>query len=109
MVASEKIGLASGLKWCPVATNDAIVGDDGLKDAGFIVRAVTMLWLKDDVTALIGNEVFVIRRNQQIVAFAESPRAAIVSKVKFPAFVFFQMNSVAQQLNPPAAVADVQS
>ena len=88
VVTGEENGLAGGLERCPVAADDAIVGDDGLEDAGFIVRAVTMLWLKDDVTALVGNEVFVIRRNQQIVAFAESPRAAIVSKVKFPAFVF---------------------
>ena len=44
-----------------------------------------------------------------IVAFAESSRAAIVSEVKFPAFVLFQMNGVAQQLNPPAAVANVKS
>ena len=109
MVASEKIGLASGLKWCPVATNDAIMGDNGLEDASLVVRAVAMLWLKDDVTALVGNEVFVIRRDQHILAFAESPRAAIVSKIKFPAFPSHQMNGVAQQLNPPAAVADVQS
>ena len=88
MVTGEENGLAGGLERCPVAADDAVVGDDGLEDAGFVVCPVAMLWLKDDVAALVGNEVFVVWWNQQIVALAESSRAAIVSEVKFPAFVF---------------------
>ena len=44
MVAGEEIGMAVGLEGCPVAADDAVVGDDGLEDAAIVVGVVAVLW-----------------------------------------------------------------
>ena len=43
VVTSKELRLAVGLKRCPVTTDDAVAGDDGLEDAGFVVGTMAML------------------------------------------------------------------
>ena len=74
-------------KRCPVATNDAIVGDDGLEDAAVVVGFVFVVRREDNVTAFISDEVFVVGRNQEVFAFAETSGAAIVGQIEFPALL----------------------
>ena len=50
------------------------------------MRLVAIIGREDDVAALIADEVFVVRRNQEIFAFAETTGAAIVRKIKIPAW-----------------------
>ena len=62
------------------------MGDDRLEDAAVVVRLVAIVRREDDVTALVADEVFVIRRNQKIFAFAKTAGAAIIRKIIFPAW-----------------------
>ena len=72
----------------PVATDDSIMSNDGLEDATVVVGVVSVLSREHNVTAFVGDEVFVIGRNQQEFAFSESPCAAIVCHVEFPTLPF---------------------
>ena len=72
----------------PVATDDSVMSNDGLEDATVVVGVVSVLSREHYVTAFVGNEVFVIGRNQQEFAFSESPCAAIVCHVEFPTLPF---------------------
>ena len=83
----EEFRLKFWFEWRPVAADDAVVGDDGLEDAAVVVGLVAVIGRKDDVAALIADEVFVVRRNQEIFSFAETSGAAIVRQIKFPALL----------------------
>ena len=96
MVSVKELNLAVSLKGRPVATDDAVMGDDGLEDAAVVVGAVGVLGWQDDVAALVADEVFVIGRNQEVFALAESARAAIISKIKLTASPFHGVNPVTQ-------------
>ena len=61
------------------------MGDDRLEDAAVVVRLMAIVRREDDVTALVADEVFIVRRNQEIFAFAETSRAAIAGEIEFPA------------------------
>ena len=63
------------------------MGDDRLEDAAVVVCFVAKIGREDDVAALVSDEVFIIRWNQEIVAFAETSGAAIVGEIIFPAFL----------------------
>ena len=78
MLPKEKIGLAFVLERSPVAADDAVFGDDGLEDAAVVVGTMLVFGVEHDVAALIADEVFVIGRNQQVFALAETSGAAIV-------------------------------
>ena len=85
MFPHEEFRLAVFLERHPVATNDAIVGDDGLEDAAVVMGFVFVVRRKDDIAALISDEVFVVGRNQEVSVPAETSGAAIVGQIEFPA------------------------
>ena len=58
MFSHEEFRLAVFLERRPVATNDAIVGDDGLEDAAVVVGFVFVVRRKDNVAALVADEIF---------------------------------------------------
>ena len=72
----------------PVATDDSVVSNDGLEDAAVVVGVVSMLGGEHYVTAFVGDEVFVIGRNQQEFSLSESSCTAIVCHVEFPTLPF---------------------
>ena len=86
MLSHEEIRLKFFLEWRPVAANHAVVGDDRLEDAAVVVRLMAIVWREDDVAALVADEVFVVRRNQEIFAFAETTGTTIIRKIIFPAW-----------------------
>ena len=92
----EERRLKSILEGCPVAADDAVVGDDGLEDAAVVVSTMAMLGRKHDFATLVADEVFVVRRNQEEPAPSESACTAIIGHIEFVPLMFFQMNRVAQ-------------
>ena len=97
------------LEGCPVAADDAVVGNDGLEDATVVVGTMPMLRRKHNFATLVADEVFVVGRNQEEPAPSESACSAIIGHVEFVSFMFFQMNRVAQELNSLATFPNVQS
>ena len=87
MLSLKELRLKLILKRRPVAANHTVVGDDRLEDAAVVVRLVAIVRREDDVAALVADEVFVVGRNQEIFAFAETSGAAIVGEIEFPAFL----------------------
>lgn len=85
MPFAEKLHLEILLERCPVAADEAVVGDDGLEDAPVVVCAVLMLRLQHDVATLVTDQVLVVGRNQQVLSFAEASCAAVVRQIEFPA------------------------
>ena len=65
----------------PIPANDAVMSNDRLEDAAVVVGFVFIVWRKDDVAALIADEVFVVRRNQKKPALSETSCAAIFRQV----------------------------
>ena len=92
----EERRLKSILEGCPVAADDAVVGNDGLEDATVVVGTMTMLGRKYNFTTLVADEVFVVGRNQEEPAPSESACSAIIGHVEFVSLMFFQMNRIAQ-------------
>ena len=62
-----------------------------------------------NIAAFVTDKVFVIRGNQQEAALPETSCAAMVRQVEVPPLPFNQLQGVAQECNPLAALADVQS
>lgn len=85
MPFAEKLHLEFLLEGCPVAADEAVVGDDGLEDAPVVVRTVLMLRRQHDVAALVTDQIFVVGRNQQVLPFAKTTRATVVRQIEFPA------------------------
>lgn len=96
VIAFKENGLAVGLERCPVAADDAVVGDNGLEDAAVVVGAVPVLLWEHDVAALVTDQVFIVGRNQQKLTFPETSCAAIICQVEFTAFPFLHMDAVTQ-------------
>ena len=71
----------------PIAANHAVMGDDWQEIAAVVVCFVAKIGREDDVAALVTDKVFVIRRNQEVSAFAETTGAAIGGEIKFPALL----------------------
>ena len=86
MSFAEKLHLEILLEGGPVAADETVVGDDGLEDAPVVVRAVLVLRRQHDVATLVADQVLVVRRDQQVLSFAESSRAAVVGQIEFPAW-----------------------
>ena len=84
MPFAEEFHLEIFLERGPIAANKAVVGDDGLEDAPVVMRAVLMLGRQHDIAALVADQILVVGRNQQILPFAEAPRATVVSQIEFP-------------------------
>ena len=87
MLTHKELCLKVILKRCPIATDDAVMGNNGLEDATIVVRFVFVVGRKDDVAAFVADEVFVVRRNQEVFPFAETFCAAIVGQIEFPALL----------------------
>ena len=87
MISHKEHRLKVILERCPVAANDAIMGDDWLEDAAVVVGFVFVVRRKDNVAALVADEVFVVRRNQKVFPLAETTCAAIVCQIEFPALL----------------------
>ena len=94
--AIEEGGLKVRFERGPVAADDAVVGDDGLEDAAVVVGTVGVLPGEDDVAALVTDEVFIVGRNQEVFALAETSCAAIVGQVEIAALITLQVDRVAQ-------------
>ena len=106
MLTKKEICLAIVLEGRPVAADDAVLGNDGLEDAAVVVGMVAVFWGEDDVARLITNKVFVVRRNQKVIALAETTGATVFSKVIFTALPFLCMDVVAKEHDTPFAIAD---
>ena len=68
-----------------------------------------VFWRKHDVTTLIADEVFIVWRNQEELAFTKSPYAAFFGQIELPAFPLLHVNAVAKECNAFSTVADVES
>ena len=84
MLSHEKICLKILFERCPVATNDAVMGNHWLKDATIVVSLVLVIWQQDNIATLITNQVFVVGWNQEVFALAETTGATIVGQIEFP-------------------------
>ena len=93
----------------PVAADGSVVGDDGLEDAAVVMGVMPVLGREYNVTGLIADEVFVVGRNQEELAFSEASRSAIVGQIELPTLPLFNVDGIAQERNPLATVADVQA
>lgn len=106
MFSKEEVWQAIAFEGRPVATDDAVLGDDGLEDATVVVGTVAVFWREDDVATLITNKVFVVRGNQEVVALAEAASTAVVCEIKFVALPLLRMDGVTKKHNAPFAIAD---
>ena len=68
-----------------------------------------VFWRKHDVTTLIADEVFIVWRNQEELAFSESSCATLFGQLILPAFPLLYVNAVAKECNAFSTVADVES
>ena len=93
----------------PIAADGSIIGDDRLEDAAVVVGMMPVLGREHNVTGLITDEVFVVGRNQEKLAFMEASRSAIVGQIEFSTLPLFNVDGIAQERNPLATVADVQA
>ena len=64
--------LAVVLEGRPVAADSAVVGDNGLENTAVVVGMMPVFGRKHDVAGLVADEVFVVWRNQQGLAFSEA-------------------------------------
>ena len=88
----EEGSLIAWFERCPVATDDAVVGDDGLEDTTVVVGLVAMFLGQDYVSALVANQIFIVWRNKKVFALAEASSSAVVGKVEITAIKMLFMN-----------------
>ena len=84
MVSNEELRLKVFFKGCPVATNDAIMGNDRLENTAVVVGLMLVVGRQNDVAAFIANEVFIIGWNHEVFPLAETTGAAIIGQIEFP-------------------------
>ena len=85
------------------------MGNDGLEDATVVVRAMPMFLRQHNVAGFIADEVFIVGRDEEIAAFPEASRAALVSQIEVTALESLHMDTIAHQRDTFAAVTDIQS
>ena len=56
---------------------------------------------------VIADEVFIVWRNQEELAFSESPYAAFFGQIELPVFPLLYVNAVAEECNASPAIANV--
>ena len=93
----------------PVADDLAVKGDDGLEYSVVTVGFVGMLGRKDDVTALVADEIFIIRRDQMNRSGAESSGAAGFVNIELTAFPRFLNEFFTNDFDSFLTVADIQA
>ena len=86
----------------PIAADGSIIGDDRLEDAAVVVGMMPVLGREHNVTGLIADEVFVVGRNQEKLAFTQASRSAIVGQIEFSTLPLFNVDGIAQERNPLA-------
>ena len=64
--------LAVVLEGRPVAADSAVVGDNGLENTAVVVGMMPVFGREHDVAGLVADEIFVVGRNQQGLAFSEA-------------------------------------
>ena len=105
----EEGGLIAWFEWRPVAADYAVVGDDRLEDAAVVVGLVAVFRWKDNITALVADQIFVVWRNQKKLAAAETSGAAVIGEEKVTAIPSLFADIVFLEFYSPSAVADVQA
>lgn len=93
----------------PVADDLAVKGDDGLEYSVVAVGFAGMLGRKDDITALVADEIFIIRRDQMNRSRAESSGAAGFVNIELTAFPRFLNEFVTNDFDSFLTVADIQA
>ena len=68
----KELRLAVVLEGRPVAADSAVVGDNGLENTAVVVGMMPVFGREHDVAGLVADEVFVVGRNQQGLAFSEA-------------------------------------
>ena len=106
MTADEKMGPWGILERGPVATDNPVKRDDGLEDAAVVMGAVPVVRVKDYVTALVTYEVFVVRRNEEVITFPEPAGAAVRGEIKLPPPPPFCVDVISKEFNSAAAVVE---
>ena len=103
----EEFRIAILLERSPVTANRPVKSYDRLEYAAVVMRPVTVLRLQYDITAFIADEIFIIWRNEQVSSPAESPRPAIIRKIKFTTGHLHLMDRTSHEIDSLAAVADI--
>lgn len=93
----------------PVANDLAVKGDYGLEYSVVAVGFAGMLERKDDVTALVADEIFIIRRDQMNRSRAESSGAAGFVNIELTALPRFLNEFVTNDFDSFLTVADIQA
>ena len=93
--AVEEFHITFILEGFPVAAYYPVESDYGLEYAAVVMRLVPKFLRQYDVAAFIANQVFIVGRNQQIIALPEPSRTAVVCDVKLSSFHFYLMDRVA--------------
>jgi hypothetical protein len=70
----------------PITADDSIVCNDWLENATIVMGTMPVLWRKNNITALIADEIFVVWGNQEELASSESPCSTILCQIELPAF-----------------------
>ena len=84
MVIIEEINLKILFEGFPIAANGPVEGDNRLEYTAVVMGFMPMLLRQNNVAALVANQILVVRRNQQELAFAKPTRATIVGEVEVP-------------------------
>lgn len=70
----------------PVADHFTVQKDDRPEDATVVVGLVAMIGMKDNLAALVTDQVFVVRRKKMHAAAAETPGARVAVQDEVEAF-----------------------
>lgn len=89
---NEEFRLKLRFERCPVAADYAVAGYDRLEDAAVVVGLVAEFRWKDNITALVADQIFVVWRNQKKLAAAETSGAAVIGEEKVTAIKMLFMN-----------------
>ena len=93
----------------PVADDLAVKGDYGLEYSVVAVGFAGMLGRKDDITALVADEIFIIRSDKMNRSGAESSGAGGFVNIELTAFPRFLNEFVTNDFDSFLTVADIQA
>ena len=105
----EEFRLKLRFERCPVAADYAVAGDNGLENTAVVVGLVSEFRWKDNITALVADQIFVVWRNQKKLAAAETSGAAVIGEEKVTAIPSLFADIIFLEFYSPSAVADVQA
>lgn len=70
----------------PITDHFAVQKDDRPEDATVVVGLVAMIRMKDNLAALVTDQVFVVRRKKMYATAAETPGAGVAVQDEVEAF-----------------------